>query len=464
MQVLKEKINEIIWKGDISVLPWWKAWVLGVLRFVHIMVIDFLDGQLNLRAMSLVFTTMLSIVPLIAVSFSVMKAFGAHNAMEPMLLNYLVPLGEQGQEIAQQIMGFVDNVKVGALGGVGLLVLFYIVVRLIKKVELAFNYTWRIKHTGSLIKKLGNYLIVIIAGPLLVFIAMAVTGTALNTTVAQAIVSIEPFGTLLNIGTRLVPYLLVITAFTFTYIFIPNANVRLIPALTGGIAAGVLWQTVGWVFATFISAAISTKYIAIYSSFAFLFVFMIWLWWSWLILLVGSSVAFYKQYPEYLFINAHDLSLTNRQKEELALGLMSVIGQRFYANALPVSVNDLVETLQLPKQSIEDQLILFEIHGLLVRADSDTLTYVHAQPLEELTLKTVIDTVRKPSPTSHIKSSLNQKFPTINELLNSVDKKVDNILGNKTIKQMVKDENNFMNEFLDSAVTPIATGRENKNE
>ena len=143
---------------------------------------------------------------------------------------------------------------------------------------------------------------------------------------------------------------------------------------------------------------------------------------------------------------------------------MSVIGQRFYANALPVSVNDLVETLQLPKQSIEDQLILFEIHGLLVRADSDTLAYVPAQPLEELTLKTVIDTVRKPSPTSHIKSSLNQKFPTINELLNSVDKKVDNILGNKTIKQMVKDENNFMNEFLDSAVTPIATGRENKNE
>ncbi len=459
MQMLKEKINEIIWKADTDDLPWWQAWGLESLRFVHIMVIDFMDGQLNLRAMSLVFTTILSIVPLIAVSFSVMKAFGVHNQMKPLLLNYLAPLGAQGQEIAQQIMGFVDNVKVGALGGVGLVLLFYIIVRLIQKIEYAFNYTWRVQHTGSLARRFSNYLSVIMVGPVLVFVALAVTGTVMNSAVAQAILSVEPFGTLLNIGTRLVPYLLIIAAFTFTYLFIPNAKVRVIPALIGGIAAGILWRTVGWIFATAISESITTKYTAIYSSFAFLFVFMIWLWWSWLILLVGSSVAYYKQYPEYLFINTHDLYLTNRQKEELALKLMTVIGQHLYDKAPPVSINDLVEILHLPKQFIEQQLNLFESHGLLVRADSDIPTYIPARPLEELSLKTVIDTVREPSPNSHIKSSLSQKFPTINSLLGRVDKEMEQVLGNKTIKEIIKDQNSSNNQSIDSAVTPITTGR-----
>lgn len=464
MQSLKEKINDLVWKADINAMPWWQAWVLGSIRFLHIMIIDFMDGQLNLRAMSLVFTTILSIVPLIAVSFSVMKAFGVHNQLEPMLLNYLAPLGAQGQEIAQQIMGFVDNVKVGALGGVGLVLLFYIIVRLIQKIEYAFNYTWRVQHTGSLARRFSNYLSVIMVGPVLVFVALAVTGTVMNSAVAQAILSIEPFGTLLNIGTRLVPYLLIIAAFTFTYLFIPNAKVRIIPALTGGIAAGILWQTVGWIFATAISESMSANYAAIYSSFAFLFVFMIWLWWSWLILLVGSSIAFYRQYPEYLFINTHDLSLTNRQKEELALKLMTVIGQHFYNKAPPVSINELVESLHLPKQSIEQQLNLFESHGLLVRTDSDIPTYTPARPLEELNLKTVIDTVREPGANSHLKSSLNQQMPMINSLLGRVDKEMDQVLGNKTIKEIIKDQNNTINEFIDSGVTPITTGRKEKND
>ena len=348
---------------------------LGVLRFIYIMVVEFMNGQLNLRAMSLVFTTVLSIVPLIAIIFSVMKTFGVHNRLEPLLLSYLAPLGEQGIEIATKITGFVDNVDVGALGGIGLIVLLWIIIRLITKIEFAFNYTWRVHQTGSLIRRFSNYLSVIMVGPVLVIIAIAITGAALNTVVAQTIMSIEPFGTILRLGANLIPYLLIIAAFTFTYIFIPNTKVKPIPAITGGVIAGVLWQTVGWVFAAGVSSSMSSQYTAIYSSFAFLFLFMIWLWWSWLILLVGSSVAFYKQYPESLSIYENEKSLTNRQKEELALELMTVIGQRFYDNSVPIYVNEMVEKLRLPKESIEKQLNLFLLHGLILKADEDIPAY-----------------------------------------------------------------------------------------
>ena len=439
MWSIKEKIDKKIWSADINSLPWWQKSALSMVRFVHIMMVDFLDGQLNLRAMSLVFTTMLSIVPLIAVSFSVMKAFGVHTQMEPMLLNYLAPLGGQGKEIAQQIMGFVDNTKVGLLSGVGLALLFGIIIRLINKIESAFNYTWRVQQSGSLARRFSNYVTVIMVGPVLVFIAMGVTGTAMNTSIAQAIVSVEPFGTLLSIATKLVPYLLIIAAFTFTYVFMPNTKVRFVPALVGGIAAGVLWQTVGWVFATVMSASISTSYTAIYSSFAFLFVFMIWLWWSWLILLVGSSVAYYKQHPEYLHVKSEDLELTNKQKEEVAIQIMVIIGQRFYANAAPATVNDLVSALHLPQQSIEQQLTLFVEHGLLVIVEADDLSYSPARPLEQLSLKSVVDTVREPSPSSYFKSSLSENISAIHTILTKVDESLEQVLGSKTVKDIVNE-------------------------
>ena len=459
---IKETITKKIWGVDLNTLPWWQASPLSVVRFIYILAVDFLNGQLNLRAMSLVFTTMLSIVPLIAVSFSVMKAFGMHNQMEPMLMQYLAPLGAQGEEIAQQIMGFVNNIKVGALGVLGLLVLFYVIARLIKKIEYSFNYTWRIQQTGSLIRRLGNY-VVILFGFVLVFGALAVTGTAMNSSVAQAILAVEPFGTLLSLATRLLPYLMIIAAFTAAYLFTPNTRVRFIPALVGGIVAGILWQTVGWVFATFISASMSTSYTAIYSSFAFLFVFMIWLWWSWLILLIGSSVAFYKQHPEYLYINSHDLRLTNRQKEELALQIMTVIGKRFYNHQTPIDIDSIVSDLRLPKQSIEQQLNLFEDHGLLVKAESDTLSYTPARPLEELSLKAVLDTVREPGPKSHLKSTLNENNSMINELLNEIDSGFEQLLSNKTIRDIVKSTDNIDDEedesLIDSYVTEFSKVR-----
>ena len=459
MSSIKKQLIDKIWSVDINSLSWWRAGALSIVRYIYILVVDFLDGQLNLRAMSLVFTTMLSIVPLIAVSFSMMKAFGMHNQMEPMLLQYLAPLGTQGEEIAQQIMGFVNNIKVGALGILGLLVLFYVIARLIKKIEFSFNYTWRIQQTGSLIRRLGNY-VVIMFGFVLVFGAIALTGTAMNTGIAQKILAIEPFGTLLSLSTKLLPYLMIIAAFTVAYLFTPNTKVRFVPALIGGVVAGILWQTVGWVFATFVSASMATSYTAIYSSFAFLFVFMIWLWWSWLILLIGSSVAFYKQHPEYLYINSHDLSLTNRQKEELAIQVMTTIGKRFYNHQMPIDIECIVNDLKFPQQSIEQQLQLFEQHGLLVRAESDTLSYAPARPFEELSLKSVLDTVREPGPSNHLKSTLTVKNPFISELLDEIDEGIDQVLSGKTIRDIVK---SIESEDHSQSANTITTIKQTRN-
>ena len=100
-------------------------WLRRVLRLGAAVMADVRGGDLNLRAMSLVYTTLLSLVPLLAISFSVLKGFGVHNQIEPALLNFLEPLGEKRMEITANIIGFVDNIQVGVLGTVGLLFLLF---------------------------------------------------------------------------------------------------------------------------------------------------------------------------------------------------------------------------------------------------------------------------------------------------------------------------------------------------
>jgi membrane protein len=436
MQVILNKITEEIWKVDIRSQPLWKRFVISVCRFIYLIAIDLANGQLNLRAMSLVFTTILSFVPLIAVSFSVLKAFGVHNQIEPALLNLFSHLGDKAPELTNNIIGFVDNVKVGLLGVLGIAFLFYSVISLLTKVEEAFNYTWRIHKTRSLTERFSNYLSVLMVGPILVLLAMGTTATLLNNSVTQSIASVEPFGLVLEFVTKLIPYVLIIFAFTFVYLFVPNTKVRFVPALTGGIVAGVLWQTIGYLFALMVAQ--SSTQAAIYAGFAIIFFFMTWLYLNWLILLVGSSVAFYRQYPEYLIAKNQTVSLNNHDREHIALNVLLMVGKSFYNRNSPVSVEAIVDHLLYPKQSVEEVLQCYEEAGILHSVGVLSSSYLPATPLENLTVSEAYSAIRHSyaifSPVHMHNTGADMALPIINRVENSIERE----LGDLTIKQVIE--------------------------
>src|SRR5690554_4428770 len=144
--------------------------------------------------MSLVYTTLLSIVPLLALSFSVLKAMGVHQRMEPLLYQFFEPMGPQGMEVAERILGFVDNMRVGVLGSVGLALLVYTVISLVQKIERSFNTIWRVPEMRSMAQRFSNYLSVIMVGPLLMVSAIGVTAAIFSSEIAQTLIAIEPFG------------------------------------------------------------------------------------------------------------------------------------------------------------------------------------------------------------------------------------------------------------------------------
>ena len=228
---LAKKFHDIVWASDLKGMPHHQHMLIQTMRIAHLVIRDLFDGMLTLQAMSLVYTTLLSIVPLLAVSFSVLKGFGVHNQVEPLLMNFLAPLGEQGVEITQRIIGFVENTKAGVLGSVGLAFLFYTVVSLIQKIEKSFNYTWRVTEHRPFAQRFSDYLSVVLIGPLLIFSAIGLTASVTGSSAMQQLQEYETVDWFIRFVSRLLPYLLVIAAFTVVYIFVPNTRVKLTSCL-----------------------------------------------------------------------------------------------------------------------------------------------------------------------------------------------------------------------------------------
>ncbi|MCI0655372.1 MAG: YihY family inner membrane protein [Methylococcaceae bacterium] len=350
------------------------------------------QGDLRYLAMGLVYTTLLSLAPILAVGFSVLKSFGVHNQIKPLLLNVLAPLGDQGTELADLMISYVENIQIGVLGAAGMFFLLYSVISLVKIIEECFNRIWRTHQSRSWVRRFNDFLSTLLVGPVLVFSAIGVMASMANTQLAQSIIAIEPFGSVYYLAGRIVPYVLIIAAFTFLYRFIPNTRVNLGSALTGGIFGGLAWKTVGWMFGIFVGK--SASYNAIYSSFAIILLSMIWLYLSWLTLLLGGIISFLHQHPCYLLHQNRNPVLSHRQQEMLGFLIMYLIGKAHYEGNAPWTLFALADAVDLPWESVRHLLQVLEQAGLLVSIRSEPDAFLPARALETISLKEIYITMR----------------------------------------------------------------------
>jgi len=233
---LQTLLDEIIWGKQLTKVGPLGVVVAIVLRYLYAMLRDFFSGQLTMRAMSLVYTTLLSIVPLLAFSFAILKGFGVFNQLEPYLNTLLAPLGTQGEQITQQILALVDNVKGSVLGGVGLAFFLYTAITAVQKVEESLNYVWYVAKPRNFARRFTEYLIVLLVGPLVMVTAIGMITSIQSNTVVQYLLNNDALGPIFVVGGKFVPYLLISGVFTFLYMFMPNTKVNFKSALVGGVA------------------------------------------------------------------------------------------------------------------------------------------------------------------------------------------------------------------------------------
>ncbi|MGH8481720.1 MAG: YihY/virulence factor BrkB family protein [Nevskiaceae bacterium] len=377
------KLREALWGESEAVNRFQREFRLAG-RYLYALFRDLLDGQISMRAMSMVYTTLLSLVPLLALAFSLLKGLGAHNELEPVLQRFLAPLGPQGNEVARTVVAFVENIKVGVLGFVGVALLLYTVLSMIQKIEDAFNYIWRVETRRRLGQRIGEYLSVLLIGPFAIFLALGMTASVMSSAFVAKLATIEPLGAVLYVLGRLVPYLVIVGLFTFLYVFIPNTRVRVGAAFGGGLLAGVLWQTASLAFASFVAA--SPNYNAIYSGFAIVILLLIWLYVGWLILLIGCQLAYYLQSPERLTPTRTAPQMWARATELLGLQVVALVGRRFLAGEPPLTVDQLQRALPALPEHVERVVEVLLHHGVLAESGTDGRALLPRRDLDSLTL------------------------------------------------------------------------------
>ena len=351
---------------------------------------DLLSGQLTLRAMSLVYITLLSTVPFLAFSFSLIKVFGVHNSLKPQLYRLLEPLGPRGAEITDEVIGAVDKVQGGVLGTVSLAFFIYTAIAMVQRVESSFNYVWHVTRPRSLARRLTEYIAVLLIGPVVMTTALGLIASISSDVMVQRILAIEPFGSALLLAGRVLPYVLVIAVFTLLYKFLPNAPVQLRAAAAGGLIAGSLWSFVGAVFASIL--ALSGAGNAVYSTFAVTIGALIWLYVSWLILLIGAQIAFYVQNPVALRLGRREPNISNGLRERIALNVMYLVGLAFRNGSPGCTTTTVSSAINIPGLTLGPVIAALEAAGLISAIQEEAL--VPGRDLSRITLADILAAVR----------------------------------------------------------------------
>ena len=337
---LREKIKTLLWEQNPADLSLVQRVLLRQVQTAALVISDFGVNQSLLRAAALTYYTMLSLVPLLALTFALLKAFGVQNLLQPLIIEKLNVGGGQAADV---ILGYINNTQVTRLGAVGLIFLIIAVVSLLTNVEEAFNHIWGVKSVRPMLRRFSDYLSVILVGPLLIITAISMTSTLASNSLVQTLIEKQMVGDFVLLLFKVTPFVFMWLAFTGLYVFMSNIKVEWRAAFIGGVVGGTLWQIaqVGYIH---FQVGVG-RYNAIYGTMAALPIFMIWLYLSWVIVLFGLGVCYAKQ---NLRTSGRDLrrsEVSRNSFDQVVLALLVTLADRFAKGEPPVSHEQLAKYL-----------------------------------------------------------------------------------------------------------------------
>lgn len=435
--LLQSRIENFIWEPTDEDQPLWRRITVTSLRISWVVIRDLLAGSLNLRAMSLVYTTLLSIVPALAIGFAIARAFGFDSYIESMLSDFLSPLGAQGAEVTQRMMEFVQRVNANVLGTVGFAFLIYTVVSMIKKVEESFNAIWHVEASRSITQQFTELVSMGLLGPIVAFTFAGIAAGALSNSMVGSVIEWGPVRFIVEQSSRALPYVVLIGAFTFIYALIPNTRVRLSSAFTGATIAGITWGAVGWGFATFVVKSAQT--VAIYSAFASLVVFMFWLYAAWLILLGGCAISFYFQNRQHLSPVAGIGYLNSTQLERMSVQALLLVHESFSKGHTPWTEETMSRRLHLPMEAVGQISRALRKAGLLNLTGDSPARFVPGKPSERTSITDVLTAVRhRKAAEQAIPSSSFAREPRVETLFARLSEREEEITDDVTIRTLIE--------------------------
>lgn len=377
-------------------LAWWNycytdvwsdtrnTWKVNIVKTLNLSVRSFFNADLQNRASSLTYNTLLAIVPAMALLFAIGRGFGFQNLLQNQLFDYF-PAQYKAIEAA---LSFVDSylaqASEGIFVGVGIVLLLWTLISLLSNVEDAFNVIWDAKGGRTLARKVTDYTAIFLILPVLMICASGIT--LFMSSALQKLLPFPALSPLLTWVLDFAPYVLTWFFFAGAYKLIPNAKVKFKNALISGIFAGTGFQVLQWVFVT--GQMYVSKYNAIYGSFAFLPLLLIWMQLAWMICLAGAVLCYSSQNIfQFNFSNNLD-KISSDYRRKISVVLATAVVKHFLRHESPITVIDFAKYFYIPSRLASELLDEMVGVGLLSRVvvTADIIGYQPAIPPSDFSL------------------------------------------------------------------------------
>ena len=435
---MKQFIKTDIWRMRSRELPRMKSIGIGLLRIVVLSAQRFDKDDCLFRASALTFYSLLSIVPILAMAFGLAKGFGFEKSLERQLFQTF-----QGQEdVVLRVMDFarslLETAKGGVIAGVGVVLLFWTIIRVLGNIENAFNHIWGIKKPRSFSRKISDYLSAMLVCPVLWIVSSTVTVVIKSEAqlVVRKIALLGVISPAIFFTLRLLPYCVIWILFTFVYMFMPNTKIKFASGIFAGIVAGTVYQIFQVVYISFqIGVA---KYSAIYGSFAALPLFLVWLQLSWMIVLFGAELSFAHQNVETYEFEPDCSALSYGFKRLLTLRVAHLVVKDFSQGNKPLTAVQIANILEIPIRLVRE--ILYELlrSGIVseICDNEDTEpSYQPARNIDSLTIKYVIDRLERQG-SDNIPVMKSKELEKLSGCLQAFDEVVEKSPANMRLKDM----------------------------
>lgn len=364
---------------------------INAAKSISLAVRSFVNENLQSRASALTYSTLLAIVPLLAVLLAIAKGFGFQDIVRQTLVDYFPGHEEQWDKAFEFVESYLAQAQGGIIVGIGIIILLYTVVSLISNIENTFNDIWQINKSRAFARKVTDYLALLLILPILLMASSGISifMSTLQNSILNEFVFLTP---LVDLILKIVPYIIATMVFTAIYIFLPNTKVKFLPGLIAGFIAGIAFQSFQLFY---ISGQIWVgKYNAIYGTFAAIPLLLLFVQLSWVICLFGGALAYGIQNVKKFNFENDSRTISRRYRDFVAVTITSLIIKRFVAGENPYTADELSEKYHIPIRLATTVLYqLTELHILTeVKNPHDewTLYYQPAIDINQITVSSLL--------------------------------------------------------------------------
>ena len=441
LTVKSKMINFIktdIWRIRIKSLPRKKSFFIKQLRILLLATRGFGQDKCLLQASALTFYSILSIVPVVAMAFGIAKGFGFQKLLENLLFEKFSGQEEVMIQVVDFARSLLENTKGGIIAGIGIVFLFWTVIKLLSNIERSFNDIWEIKKPRTYGRKFGDYLSIILISPILVILSSSATVfiTTQITLITEKVALLGMFSPVIFVMLKLIPYCLVWILFTFIYVLMPNTKVNFSSGFIAGVIAGTIFQVAQWAYINFQVGV--AKYNAIYGSFAALPLFLIWMQLSWLIVLFGAEISFAYQYADTYEFEPDCRQISPAFKILLSLQIAHLVISTFSKGEMPLTASRISHVLEIPIRLVQKILDEFVESGIFSNTEikeNKELSYQPARDINVITIKSIIEALEQRG-FDNIPVAQTAELKSLSEVLQTFSYELERSPANKLLKDI----------------------------